>query len=78
MVEVFGWLLLVEGGGNPLFRARGGVDPAHSNAFRASYPLFRLVGFLISGLGMLYIASGRLNAGGFILAPCLIDRWCLQ
>ncbi len=33
----------------------------------------RLVGLLVSGLGLLYIVSGRLNAEGFIFAS-LIDR----
>ncbi len=34
---------------------------------------FRLVGLLVSGLGMLYIASGRLNAEGFVFAS-MLDR----
>lgn len=34
---------------------------------------FRLVGLLVSGLGMLYVASGRLNAERFIFAS-LLDR----
>ena len=34
---------------------------------------FRLVGLLVSGVGMLYIASGRLNAEGFVLAS-MLDR----
>ncbi len=33
----------------------------------------RLVGLLVSGLGLLYIVSGRLNARGFVFAS-LIDR----
>jgi mono/diheme cytochrome c family protein len=33
----------------------------------------RLVGLLVSGLGMLYIVSGRLNAQGFVFAS-LLDR----
>jgi len=33
----------------------------------------RLVGLLVSGLGMLYIVSGRLNAEGFVFAS-LLDR----
>ncbi len=33
----------------------------------------RLVGLLVSGLGMLYVVSGRLNAQGFIFAS-LLDR----
>jgi hypothetical protein len=34
---------------------------------------FRLVGLLVGGLGMLYVASGRLNAEGFVFAS-LLDR----
>ena len=33
----------------------------------------RLVGMLVSGLGLLYIVSGRLNADGFVVAS-LLDR----
>jgi hypothetical protein len=33
----------------------------------------RLVGMLVSGFGMLYVLSGRLNAEGFVF-PTLIDR----
>jgi len=33
----------------------------------------RLVGLLVSGLGMLYVVSGRLNAEGFVFAS-LLDR----
>jgi len=33
----------------------------------------RLVGLLVSGLGLLYIVSGRLNAQGFVFAS-MLDR----
>src|SRR6202034_2643634 len=33
----------------------------------------RLVGLLVSGLGLLYVVSGRLNAQGFVFAS-MIDR----
>jgi hypothetical protein len=33
----------------------------------------RLVGVLVSGFGILYVLSGRLNAEGFVFAT-LIDR----
>jgi len=33
----------------------------------------RLIGMLVSGFGMLYVLSGRLNAEGFVFAT-LIDR----
>ena len=34
---------------------------------------FRLAGLLVSGVGMLYIVSGRLNADGFVFAS-MLDR----
>jgi hypothetical protein len=34
---------------------------------------FRLVGLLVCGVGMLYIANGRLNAEGFVFAS-MLDR----
>jgi hypothetical protein len=34
---------------------------------------FRLVGLLVGGLGMLYVASGRLDARAFVFAS-LLDR----
>lgn len=72
-VEVFGWLILVEGAG--LLLAPGvavsllqlpepGIQGEH---------YLRLAGLLVSGLGMLYVASGRLNAQGFVFAS-LLDR----
>lgn len=72
-VEVFGWLILLEGTLVllfPHFVARIlNLPPLVEQA--ANY--FRLVGLLVSGLGLLYIASGRLNAGGFVFAS-LLDR----
>jgi hypothetical protein len=72
-VEVFGWLILLEGVAVLLFphfvanllRLPPLVDQA------ANY--FRLVGLLVSGVGMLYIASGRLSAEGFVFAS-MLDR----
>ena len=72
-VEVFGWLILLEGAFVvlfPHFVARIlNLPPLVEQA--ANY--FRLVGLLVSGLGMLYIASGRLNAAGFVFAS-MLDR----
>jgi len=72
-VEVFGWLILIEGTivlFAPRFSASVlGIPPLTEQG--ANY--FRLVGLLVSGLGMLYIASGRLNAEGFVFASTL-DR----
>jgi hypothetical protein len=72
-VEAFGWLILAEGA--ILVFAPGFVAavlhlPTLSEQ-AANY--FRLVGMLVSGLGMLYVVSGRLNATGFLFAS-LLDR----
>lgn len=72
-VEVFGWLILLEGSLVVLFphfvAQILNLPPLVEQA--ANY--FRLVGLLVSGLGMIYIASGRLNAAGFVFAS-LLDR----
>ena len=72
-VEVFGWLILLEGICvlfAPHFTiALLGIEPLPPQA--ANY--FRLVGLLVCGVGMLYIASGRLNAEGFVFAS-MLDR----
>jgi hypothetical protein len=72
-VEVFGWLIIVEGTivlFAPHFSVSIlGIPPLTEQG--ANY--YRLVGLLVSGLGMLYIASGRLNAEGFVFAS-MLDR----
>jgi hypothetical protein len=72
-VEVFGWLILLEGTLVVLLPDLVArilhLPPLVEQA--ANY--FRLVGLLVSGVGMLYIASGRLNAAGFVFAS-LLDR----
>jgi Na+-driven multidrug efflux pump len=72
-VEIFGYLMLVEGGA--IVIAPHGValllNLPEFSVSAATY--FRLVGLLISGLGLLYTVSGRLNAQGFVFAS-LIDR----
>ena len=72
-VELFGWLILIEGSAALFF-------PSASAALLQLPPLVeqasnysRLVGLLVSGLGMLYIVSGRVNAEGFVFAS-LLDR----
>jgi hypothetical protein len=72
-VEVFGWLILIEGA-VVLFAPHFTASLIHLPTLgeqAANY--FRLAGLLVSGLGMLYIASGRLNAEGFVFAS-LLDR----
>jgi hypothetical protein len=72
-VEVFGWLILIEGTivlFAPHFTASLiGIPPLTAQG--ANY--FRLLGLLVCGVGMLYIASGRLNAEGFVFAS-MLDR----
>ncbi|HEY2919113.1 MAG TPA: hypothetical protein VGK77_08990 [Candidatus Binatia bacterium] len=71
-VEVFGWLILIEGTlvlFAPHFSASVlGIPPLTEQG--TNY--YRLVGLLVSGLGLLYIASGRLNEG-FVFAS-MLDR----
>jgi hypothetical protein len=72
-VEVFGWLILVEGS-VVLLLPRFVAALLHLPALdEQGQNYFRLVGLLVSGLGMLYVASGRLNAEGFVFAS-LLDR----
>jgi hypothetical protein len=72
-VEVFGWLILIEGTivlfAPQLALLVLGIAPPGDQA--TNY--LRLVGLLVSGLGMLYIASGRLSAEGFVFAS-MLDR----
>lgn len=72
-VEVFGWLILLEGTIvllAPHFAVS--ILGMASLADQASN-YFRLVGLLVCGVAMLYIASGRLNAQGFVFAS-MLDR----
>jgi hypothetical protein len=72
-VELFGWLCLAEGA-IMLFAPHFVAAVLHLPALNdqaANY--FRLAGLLVGGLGMLYVASGRLNATGFVFAS-LLDR----
>lgn len=72
-VEVFGWIILVEGS-LMLFAPHlvASVLSLPALAEQAANYL-RLVGLLAGGVGMLYVVSGRLNAEGFVFAS-LLDR----
>jgi uncharacterized protein YjeT (DUF2065 family) len=72
-LELFGWLILVEGTFT-LFAPHMAAAVLHVpplNEQSANY--VRLIGMLVSGLGVLYVVSGRLNAREFVIAS-LIDR----
>ena len=72
-VEWFGWLCLVEGLAllfAPLMVAQ--LLHIELTADQA-VDWFRIVGLLASGVGMLYVVSGRLNSQGFAFAS-LLDR----
>ena len=72
-VEIYVWIIFLEGGLLLLFPdfmanlMRFAPLTAQASGF------LRLIGMLVSGFGMLYILSGRLNAEGFVFAT-LIDR----
>lgn len=72
-IEVFGWVILLEGTAMLLapHQAAALIQLPALNAQAANY--FRLLGLPIGGLGMLYVASGRLNSARFAFAS-LLDR----
>jgi hypothetical protein len=72
-VEVFGWLILLEGSSVLLFPGFVAELLHLPQLSGQAQNYFRLVGLLVSGLGMLYVASGRLNAEGFVFAS-MLDR----
>lgn len=72
-VEVFGWIILLEGALillAPHWVASILTLPELSEQ-AANY--VRLVGLLVGGLGMLYVACGRLNSRTFVFAS-MLDR----
>jgi hypothetical protein len=72
-VEIFGWLILVEGT-IILFAPNFVASVLHLPTLtQQGENFFRLAGVLVSGLGMLYVVSGRLSAEGFVFAS-LLDR----
>lgn len=72
-VEVFGWLVLVEGT-SMLFAPHFVASVLHMPVLtEQAANFFRLAGLLASGVGMLYVVSGRTNAEGFVFAS-LLDR----
>jgi hypothetical protein len=72
-VEIFGWLILLEGASVVLFPQLAVWLLRLPAMVEQTENYFRVVGLLVSGLGMLYVASGRLNSEGFVFAS-LLDR----
>ena len=72
-VEIFGWLILFEGSAMLSFPAFAVALLHLPELGQQGENYFRLIGLLVSGVGMLYIASGRLNSKGFIFAS-MLDR----
>jgi hypothetical protein len=72
-VEIFGWLILVEGVSVVLLPQLAVELLQLPLLVGQAENYFRLVGLLVSGVGMLYVASGRLNAEGFVFAS-MLDR----
>ena len=72
-VEIYGWIIFLQGGSLLLFPDFM-ANLMHFGPLTSQASGFlRLVGMLVSGFGMLYAVSGRLNAEGFVFAT-LIDR----
>jgi hypothetical protein len=72
-VEAFGWLILIEGSAM-LFAPHFVASVLNLPPLVEQAPnYFRLAGLLVSGLGILYIVSGRLSAEGFVFAS-MLDR----
>ena len=72
-VEIFGWLILIEGSLVLLWPGFVAAVLHLPPLLQQGENYFRLIGLLVSGIGMLYVASGRLNAEGFIFAS-MLDR----
>ena len=72
-VELYGWAVLVQGAAVLLapdsvasLMGIPALDPQAEG-------YFRFAGVWVSGIGLLYLLSGRLNASGFVFAS-LLDR----
>jgi len=72
-VEIYGWLIFAEGILIFLFPEHVALLLRFGPLDRDGLMFFRLAGLLVAGIGMLYSASGRMNAEGFVFAT-LLDR----
>jgi uncharacterized protein YjeT (DUF2065 family) len=72
-VEVFGWLIMLEGT-LMLLAPAGAASILHlPTMVEQAENYFRLIGLLVGGIGMIYVVSGRMNADGFVFAS-MLDR----
>ena len=72
-VEVFGWLIMLEGTLMLLSPASVASILHLPTLVEQAENYFRLIGLLVGGLGMIYVVSGRMNADGFVFAS-MLDR----
>ena len=72
-VEVFGWLIMLEGTLMLLSPASVASILHLPTLVEQAGNYFRLIGLLVGGLGMIYVVSGRMNADGFVFAS-MLDR----
>ncbi|HEX3419724.1 MAG TPA: hypothetical protein VHT01_00695 [Candidatus Udaeobacter sp.] len=70
-VEIYGWIIFLEGGLLLLFPDFMARLMHFGPLTRQASGFLRLIGMLVSGFGMLYFVSGRLNAEGFVFATLL-------
>jgi uncharacterized protein YjeT (DUF2065 family) len=63
-VEIYGWIIFVEGGLLLLFPDFMASVMHFGPLTSQSSGFLRLIGMLVSGFGMLYLPSGRFNAEG--------------
>ena len=72
-VEIYGWIILLEGSLILLFPDAVASLLHFGPLGREAANFLRMVGLLVGGVGMLYTVSGRVNAEGFVFAT-LLDR----
>ncbi len=72
-VEIYGWLLLLEGAACMAFPQSVATLLGIAPLVDQGVVYFRLAGVWVAGIGLLYLLSGRLNATGFVFAS-LLDR----
>ena len=72
-VEIYGWMIFLEGGLLLLFPDFMARLMHFGPLTQQASGFLRLIGMLVSGFGMLYLLSERLTADGFVFAT-LINR----